>query len=167
MNLILTTDGCCINFLDNPRYGTGGWAAIIEDLGRRGEPMRRLDTLIGREDITTSVSMEIIAVIEGLKSLGWDYRINSITIESDLMLVRQWRRDWIKQRPLREQNNFVIKCLANSFLEQLNRFAERDCQIKVKHLHKLIITNTHKECHKLAYAQATVPNTQGEQVFDP
>ena len=77
------TDGSC---LGNP--GPGGWAAIIEEDGRKR-------TLAGREDETTNNRMEILAVIKGLEATP---EHSEVTVLSDSQYVvntmtKGWKRN--------------------------------------------------------------------------
>ncbi len=76
------TDGAC---LGNP--GPGGWAAVIEENGRKS-------TLAGREENTTNNRMEILAIIKGLEATP---QRAEVTIFSDSQYVvntmtKGWKR---------------------------------------------------------------------------
>jgi ribonuclease HI len=76
----LFTDGAC---LGNP--GPGGWAALLRYKGTEKE-------LTGGEAMTTNNRMELMAVIEGLKSLK---RECSVIVFTDSQYVQKGITEWI------------------------------------------------------------------------
>src|SRR5688572_5517924 len=76
----LFTDGAC---LGNP--GPGGWAALLRYKGSEKE-------LAGGEALTTNNRMELMAVIEGLKSLT---RACTVTVFTDSQYVQKGITEWI------------------------------------------------------------------------
>jgi ribonuclease HI len=76
----LFTDGAC---LGNP--GPGGWAALLRYKGSEKE-------LAGGEAHTTNNRMELMAVIEGLKSLT---RTCTVTVFTDSQYVQKGITEWI------------------------------------------------------------------------
>ena len=76
----LFTDGAC---LGNP--GPGGWAALLRYKGTEKE-------LAGGEAMTTNTRMELVAVIEGLKSLT---RGCTVTVFTDSQYVQKGITEWI------------------------------------------------------------------------
>ena len=86
--ITLYTDGACSG---NP--GTGGWAAILVAYDEAGKPLKEME-LSGGEAETTNNRMEMLAVIEGLKSLT---RASEVRIVSDSQYVintmtKGWKR---------------------------------------------------------------------------
>ena len=93
-DVILFTDGACSG---NP--GPGGWAAILRHPGTRA-----VKRLAGGERDTTNNRMEMMAVIEGLRSLKSDrrwcvhlvsdseYVIKGLTEWIDGWIANNWRR---------------------------------------------------------------------------
>lgn len=91
----VTTDGSCV-FLPNHQgasRGSGGWAAIVEN-GSDGWVLR------GREPETTSVRMELRAVIEGLRSLP---DLVPVRVHSDSTIIfsvwDKWTRNAMPKPP--------------------------------------------------------------------
>lgn len=76
----LFTDGAC---LGNP--GPGGWAALLRFKGAERE-------LAGGEAHTTNNRMELMGVIEGLKSLKRDC---TVTVYTDSQYVQKGITEWI------------------------------------------------------------------------
>ena len=76
----LFTDGAC---LGNP--GPGGWAALLRYKGTEKE-------LAGGEPLTTNNRMELMAVIQGLKSLT---RECSVIVFTDSQYVQKGITEWI------------------------------------------------------------------------
>ncbi len=76
----LFTDGAC---LGNP--GPGGWAALLRYNGTEKE-------LAGGEALTTNNRMELMAVIEGLKSLS---RTCAVSVFTDSQYVQKGITEWI------------------------------------------------------------------------
>lgn len=76
----LFTDGAC---LGNP--GPGGWAALLRFKGAEKE-------LAGGEAHTTNNRMELMGVIEGLKSLKRDC---TVTVYTDSQYVQKGITEWI------------------------------------------------------------------------
>ncbi len=74
------TDGAC---LGNP--GPGGWAALLRCKGSEKE-------LAGGEKLTTNNRMELLAVIEGLKSLK---RGCAVEVFTDSQYVQKGISEWI------------------------------------------------------------------------
>jgi ribonuclease HI len=98
------SDGSCEG---NP--GPGGWAAIVDVSGKRVE-------LTGSTAQTTNNRMELLAVIEGLRSLEEPSRVNVITdsqyvVNGMKTWIHNWRRknwrtasgDPVKNRDLWEE----------------------------------------------------------------
>ncbi|MEX2435400.1 MAG: ribonuclease HI [Balneolaceae bacterium] len=85
--VILYTDGACSG---NP--GPGGWGALLIWNGKEKE-------LSGGESHTTNNRMEMVAVIEGLKTLKKPCRVK---IHSDSALIintfnKGWIHNWLKK----------------------------------------------------------------------
>lgn len=78
--LIIYTDGACKG---NP--GIGGWGAILMYGNAKKE-------IYGREEHTTNNRMELMAVIEALKSLKRDCKIQIFT---DSQYVQKGMLEWI------------------------------------------------------------------------
>ena len=77
------TDGACSG---NP--GPGGWAAIIEESGRRRE-------ISGAEDHTTNNRMELLAIIRALASLSEPSRVHVVTDSQYVALgMTRWIHNW-------------------------------------------------------------------------
>ena len=76
----LFTDGAC---LGNP--GPGGWAALLRYKGTEKE-------LAGGEALTTNNRMELMAVIEGLRSLTRDC---TVIVFTDSQYVQKGITEWI------------------------------------------------------------------------
>lgn len=76
----LFTDGAC---LGNP--GPGGWAALLRYKGTEKE-------LAGGEALTTNNRMEMMAVIEGLRSLTRDC---TVIVFTDSQYVQKGITEWI------------------------------------------------------------------------
>jgi ribonuclease HI len=82
-DVTIFSDGACSG---NP--GPGGWAAIIEEEGRRRE-------LSGAEDRTTNNRMELTAVIRALDSLSEPSRVRVVTDSQYVALgMTQWIHSW-------------------------------------------------------------------------
>lgn len=75
------TDGACKG---NP--GPGGWGVLIKAAGREKE-------LYGGEKVTTNNRMELMAVIEGLKTLN---RRCDVTLHVDSQYVKNGAQSWMK-----------------------------------------------------------------------
>ena len=77
------TDGSCIS---NP--GPGGWAAVVEDDGRRQE-------LSGYEPRSTNNRMEILAAIRGLEAtpVGAEVTVHSDSEYLVMSVTRGWKRN--------------------------------------------------------------------------
>jgi ribonuclease HI len=80
--VIIYTDGACSG---NP--GAGGWAAILLFQDSRKD-------VYGREENTTNNKMELMAVINGLKSLKTSCNISLYT---DSLYVKNGIREWINK----------------------------------------------------------------------
>jgi ribonuclease HI len=79
----LFTDGACSG---NP--GPGGWAAIIDENGKRRE-------ISGAEDRTTNNRMELLAVIRALDSLTEPSRVHVVTDSQYVALgMTRWIHNW-------------------------------------------------------------------------
>ncbi|MGH9461207.1 MAG: ribonuclease HI [Vicinamibacteria bacterium] len=77
------TDGACSG---NP--GPGGWAAIIEENGRRRE-------ISGAERRTTNNRMELLAIIRALGSLSEPSRVHVVTDSQYVALgMTRWIHNW-------------------------------------------------------------------------
>lgn len=79
---ILYTDGACKG---NP--GPGGWAFVLQH-PKSGKILERF----GGEPDTTNNRMELLAVIEGLKTLK---KLSSVELVSDSKYVLQGLADWM------------------------------------------------------------------------
>ncbi|MBY0512268.1 MAG: ribonuclease HI [Rhodospirillaceae bacterium] len=79
-------DGAC---LGNP--GPGGWAALLRFKGSEKE-------IYGGESLTTNNRMELMAVIEGLRSLTRPCRV-AVTTDSQYVQkgITEWIRGWKKR----------------------------------------------------------------------
>lgn len=75
------TDGACKG---NP--GPGGWGVLMKAAGREKE-------LYGGEKVTTNNRMELMAVIEGLKTLN---RRCNVTLHVDSQYVKNGAQTWMK-----------------------------------------------------------------------
>lgn len=82
-NIKLYTDGACSG---NP--GPGGWAAIIIN----GDYIHKIS---GSDKSTTNNRMEIIAVIEGLKMVSEDSKVEVITDSAYVVntMTKGWKRN--------------------------------------------------------------------------
>ena len=78
--ITIHTDGACSG---NP--GPGGWGAILEWNGHRKE-------LHGGERDTTNNRMEMMAALQGLKTLGAPCRV---TVVTDSQYLHNGMTDWI------------------------------------------------------------------------
>ena len=96
--VILYTDGACKG---NP--GPGGWAFVLQH-PQSGKTLERF----GSEPDTTNNRMELLAVIEGLKTLTKPSRVEVV---SDSKYVLQGLEDWM---PKWKKNNWQRK-EGNSF----------------------------------------------------
>lgn len=86
-DFVIYTDGAC---LGNP--GEGGWAGIIYD---SKENHKRI--VVGSEKYTTNNRMELLAVIESLKSISFDTHVK-IYSDSKYVLegITKWIHNWKK-----------------------------------------------------------------------
>lgn len=81
--VVLYTDGACEG---NP--GPGGYAALIDEDGRRRE-------IRGGERRTTNNRMELTAVIRGLEALGEPSRVRVVTDSQYVVKgMTQWVHSW-------------------------------------------------------------------------
>jgi ribonuclease HI len=93
----LFTDGAC---LGNP--GPGGWAALLRFKGQERE-------VAGGEKLTTNNRMEMMAVIEGLRTLT---RGCKVTVYTDSQYVQKGITEWIhswKKRGWRTADKQPVK----------------------------------------------------------
>lgn len=95
----LHTDGAC---LGNP--GPGGWACIVRPLPDGDEQV-----LTGGEPATTNNRMELMAVLEGLRSLPDASKV-SLSADSQYVLkgMTEWLDNW-KRRGWRTANRKPVK----------------------------------------------------------
>ena len=117
--VVLFTDGACSG---NP--GPGGWAFILRH-PKSGKEIERS----GGEANTTNNRMELLAVIEGLKSLT---RSTSIELVSDSKYVLQGLEEWMpnwKKRGWKRKEGNQLKPVKNVELWQ-----ELDVQITKHHV---------------------------------
>ena len=107
-NVILYTDGACKG---NP--GPGGWAFVLRH-PQSGKEIERF----GSEPDTTNNRMELLAVIEGLKTLT---KPSSVELVSDSKYVLQGLEDWMpkwKQNGWRRKEGKQFKPVKNADLWQ-------------------------------------------------
>ncbi len=102
-NVELFTDGAC---LGNP--GPGGWAALLRYNGTEKE-------ITGGESETTNNRMEMVAVIEGLKSLKHPCRV---TVTTDSQYVQKGITEWIHNWKARGWRTASKKPVKNADLWQ-------------------------------------------------
>lgn len=138
-NVELYTDGACSG---NP--GPGGWAFILrhQETGKEKE-------LSGGEASTTNNRMELISVIEGLKSLDRPCRVD---LYSDSQYVvhglREWMDEWKKKGWKRGRNEPVKNVELWKQLDELR-------QVHQINYHWIRGHNEHPEnerCDRLAVA---------------
>jgi len=80
MQITIYTDGACDIHAENK---PGGWATILVATDDNGKPVKET-VLSGGQEMTTNNQMELMAVIEGLKSLS---KPTNITVVSDSKYV--------------------------------------------------------------------------------
>ena len=85
-DIVLYTDGACSG---NP--GPGGWGVVLEYAGNRKE-------LSGYDPDTTNNRMELLAVVQGLKSLKEPCNVEVFTDSTYVYnaFSQQWIEKWIK-----------------------------------------------------------------------
>ena len=117
--IILYTDGACKG---NP--GPGGWAFVLQH-PKSGKELERF----GSEANTTNNRMELLAVIEGLKTLT---KPSQVEVVSDSKYVLQGLEDWM---PKWKRNNWRRK-EGNSWkpVKNVDLWQELD---QLKSLHEL------------------------------
>jgi ribonuclease HI len=96
--VILYTDGACKG---NP--GPGGWAFVLQH-PKSGKTLERF----GSESNTTNNQMELLAVIEGLKTLTKPTKVELVS-DSKYVLqgIEDWMPNWKKNgRRCKEKNTF-------------------------------------------------------------
>ena len=88
MSFVIFTDGAC---LGNP--GPGGWGAIIK------HPSGSVLELGGGFEETTNNRMELLAIIESLKTLGSEPHLVKVYSDSSYSLngIQKWRHGWKKK----------------------------------------------------------------------
>jgi len=91
VSITIITDGSADN-----RTGIGGWAAIVRTPDT-------LTELTGYADNTTSNRMELMAVLEGLRSVSIPSQITVITDSSYVLntMRNEWYKRWFAEEPLR------------------------------------------------------------------
>ena len=80
MEITIYTDGACDIHAENK---PGGWATILVATNDNGKPIKET-VLSGGQEMTTNNQMELMAVIEGLKSLS---KPTNVTVVSDSKYV--------------------------------------------------------------------------------
>ena len=112
--VILYTDGACKG---NP--GPGGWAFVLHH-PKSGKTLERF----GGEPDTTNNQMELLAVIEGLKTLS---KSSCVKIVSDSKYVLQgleeWMPKWKKNGWRRKEGNSFKPVKNVEFWQELDRLA--------------------------------------------
>ena len=112
--VILYTDGACKG---NP--GPGGWAFVLQH-PQSGKILEHF----GSEPDTTNNRMELLAVIEGLKTLT---KPSSVMLVSDSKYVLQGLEDWMpkwKKNNWRRKEGNAFKPVKNADLwQELDRLA--------------------------------------------
>lgn len=136
MTWMLYTDGSCIK-----RWG--GWAAIVEH-GSDGYVLR------GREQDTTSVRMELWAVIEGLRSIPSG---ETVAAHFDTTVLFAIREDWLAQRrdpgiALRSRKDFDLWREVKEEFERL--------EVRLRYIEKREVSRIHQRAHVIAQTEARV-----------
>ncbi len=112
----LFTDGGCSR---NP--GPGGWAFILRHLGTGNEK-----EVSGAEADTTNNRMELMAVIEGLKALKRDCKVELFT---DSEYVRkglsEWMAGWKRNGWRRREQGKLVPLKNEDLWKQLDELVQR------------------------------------------
>ncbi len=111
---IIFTDG---SSRGNP--GPGGWGSIVIS-------SENVQELGGREDMTTNNRMELMAAIEGLKSVD---SVDLITLYSDSQYVIKGMTEWIEGWQKKGWKNSQKKAVLNRDLWELLLEASKDKNI--------------------------------------
>lgn len=104
--------------------GPGGWGSIVI----RGSDVTELG---GREDMTTNNRMELMAAIEGLKSVN---SADLITLYSDSQYVIKGMTEWIEGWQKKGWKNSQKKAVLNRDLWELLLEASKDKNITWKYV---------------------------------
>jgi ribonuclease HI len=148
----VTTDGSCVfpPKAQGESRGSGGWAAIVEH-GSDGWVLR------GREPLTTSVRMELRAVIQGLRSLP---DAIPVRVHSDATMVygvwERWKHHRMPQPPARGLPDVA---LWYELAMEFRRFAA----VEVLYVGRKDRDLSHQRAHIFAKAEArALSRGQGE-----
>lgn len=141
----ITTDGSCVFDASHakasplPRRGWGGWAAVIEH-GSDGHVLR------GREERSTAVRMELLAVTRGLASIPSGEEVVVVTDSTIISLVHQrWKAEAMPTRYAVCPDRLYWFGLAEQF-ERL--------RVVIHLLGRCEVNRVHRRAHVIAHAEA-------------
>ena len=114
-DFIIYTDGAC---LGNP--GEGGWAGIIYN---SKENHKRI--VAGSEQYTTNNRMELVAVIESLKSISFNtnvkvYSDSKYVLEGITKWIHNWKKNYWMSSNKKEIKNIDLWKQLNDLVERFN-----------------------------------------------
>lgn len=138
---LVTTDGSCVTHgqADASR-GCGGWAAIVEH-GSEGHVLR------GREPVTTATRMEVLAVVEALRSLPEG---TPVVVRTDALVVEHLHHGWVHGRRVPQTSVPADRALRQRLYDEFGRLGT----VQVVYVSKKDRVLEHTRCHKLAGLEA-------------
>lgn len=94
-SVVITTDGSCY---PNPN-GNGGWAALVEVAGKEPVELSGAVRFVPPVSFTSNNTMELTAILQGLRSLPLD--IQKVLIRSDsqyaINSLTVWHKGWARR----------------------------------------------------------------------
>jgi len=133
MQIIIYTDGACDIHADNK---PGGWASILVAIDDEDKPIKET-ILSGGKEMTTNNQMELMAVIEGLKSLkkpanvtvvsDSKYVINTVTKNFKINANKQlWQEYFQVAKPHTVEWEFVKGHAGHTYNERCDKLAVKE-----------------------------------------